>query len=86
VLRHVIEPSLRHQPFMKMRMLVGKEIVRIIITIAVRSYWMKPHTILKGKNLTLPQMVPLTSTAVADQGKSAVLASQVMLWWLVAST
>jgi hypothetical protein len=68
-----------------MRMPVGKEIVRIIITIAARSCSMKPPTILKVKNLTLLQMVPLTSTAVEDQGKSVVLASLVMLW-LVAST
>ena len=64
---------------------VGKEIVRIIITIAVRSCSMKPLTILKVKNLTLLQMVPLISTAVEDQGKSVVLASLVMLR-LVAST
>ena len=64
---------------------VGKEIVRIIIMIAVRSCSMKLHTILKVKNLTLLQMVPLISTAVEDQGKSVVLASLVMQW-LVALT
>jgi hypothetical protein len=64
---------------------VGKEIVRIIIMIAVRSCSMKLHTILKVKNLTLLQMVPLISTAVEDQGKSVVLVSLVMQW-LVALT
>jgi hypothetical protein len=80
VLRHATEPSLRHQPFMKMRMPVVKVIVRNIITIAVRNCLMKPLTILKAKNLTLLQMGLLISIAVEEQGKSVVLASQGMLW------